>query len=102
MLTVLALIKALPGKEQVLEVELRKLVECTRIEEGCIRYDLHVSRSNRNEFMFFEHWESQEHLDRHKTTAHIQNFRTIARELVDGESLITVWDELDAERTSTR
>lgn len=69
---VLALFTAAPGKEAELEEALLALIEPTRKEAGCIRYDLTRGLGKPAEFAFIEEWESGEHLDAHLQTAHVQ------------------------------
>jgi quinol monooxygenase YgiN len=72
---VLALFRALPGKEQELEAVLRAFVAPTRQEAGCIFYDLQRNIADPLDFTFFEEWESQAHLDAHSRSAHIAEGR---------------------------
>lgn len=73
-LTVMALIKAKKGKAQELKQELQSLVGPTRNEEGCINYNLHQSQEDENLFMFYENWDSKNHLERHLASSHIKGF----------------------------
>ena len=69
---VLALFTAAPGKESELERVLTALIEPTRKEAGCIRYDLVQGLGKSAELAFIEEWESAEHLDAHSKTPHVQ------------------------------
>lgn len=69
---VLALFTAAPGKEAELEEALTALVEPTRKEAGCIRYDLVRGLGKPTEFAFIEEWESAAHLDTHSQTPHVK------------------------------
>lgn len=69
---VLALFTAAPGKEEELERALTALIEPTRKEAGCIRYDLVRGLGKSAEFAFIEEWESTEHLDAHSKTPHVR------------------------------
>ena len=69
---VLALFTAAPGKEAELKEALTALIEPTRKEAGCIRYDLVQGLGKPAEFAFIEEWESAEHLDAHLQTAHVR------------------------------
>src|SRR5688572_24542663 len=68
---VLALFTAATGKESELERALTALIEPTRKEAGCIRYDLTQGLGKPAAFAFIEEWESAEHLDAHLQTAHV-------------------------------
>ena len=57
---------------------LRSLVEPTRGEPGCLRYELLQNRSDPKDFTIIQEWESDETLEAHFDTAH---FKTAARDL---------------------
>jgi quinol monooxygenase YgiN len=80
LLTVVAEIKAKPGKEAELRTTLLELIEPTRREDGCVQYDLHVHSSDPGRFVFYENWTSQESLARHAASAHI---KLLGEKLVD-------------------
>lgn len=70
-LTILAQITAAPGKEDLVRTELEKLVDPTRAEKGCVRYDLHQDNEAPGFFVFFEIWESRELWQAHMKAPHI-------------------------------
>src|SRR5450755_1461075 len=76
LLTVVAEMQAIPGKEEALRRAVLALIEPTRREDGCVQYDLHVHTGDPARFVFYENWTSEAHLDRHLASAHIQEFRT--------------------------
>lgn len=49
-----------------------KLIDETRKEEGCIRYELFQDLKNENMFMFVEDWKSRESHIAHDETKHIK------------------------------
>lgn len=95
-ITVIARIKARHGKESETRSELLKLVEPTRKEDGCIRYDLHILPHDASEFLFHEHWTSEAALARHSESPHIQSFKARAQELLERPTDITIWHSIDA------
>ncbi len=96
--TVVARVKAKSGKEGAVERELLQLVRETRREAGCLNYDLHRSADDSTVFLFYENWESLDHLNRHAESAHIKAFRAKAAtdELLDAPTQITLWQMLSA------
>ena len=48
------------------------LVEPTRKEPGCLCYNLHQSKADPTQFMFYEQWASKEALDAHGKTPHMK------------------------------
>ncbi len=81
-LIVIAEISAKVGAEDELKTHLLALVEPTRKEEGCLRYDLHVNGSHPGDFVFLETWTSREALDRHMQTPHFLTFASGTKELL--------------------
>jgi len=59
-------------KEHVAEIEpmLLKLVEATRKEEGCLSYLLYQDSETPETFVFYEKWQSADHLQNHMKTEH--------------------------------
>ena len=58
-LHIVARIQAAPGAGDALEKEMRTLVDETRQEAGCIRYDLTRGTEDPDIFVFVEEWESK-------------------------------------------
>ena len=48
----------------------KELVQKTREESGCIRYDLYVDEKNENHFTFFEEWRDEKALEAHRNSEH--------------------------------
>ena len=86
-ITVVAEMKAKPGKEEALRAAALALVEPTRKEDGCVQYDLHVHISDPGRLVFYEIWTSAEHLERHGESAHIKAFRATVPELVESRQV---------------
>jgi quinol monooxygenase YgiN len=85
LLTVVAEMKAQAGKEKDLREALLACIDPTRIEEGCVQYDLHESTEIPGHFIFYENWTSREALDRHLATPHLERLKSLIPSLVDGE-----------------
>ncbi|WP_126653773.1 putative quinol monooxygenase [Chryseobacterium aureum] len=64
---------------EVLEV-LQHMVKETRKEEACELYSLHQGIENKNEFVFYEIWKSEEGLAQHNQQPYIQAFGALADE----------------------
>jgi quinol monooxygenase YgiN len=84
LLTVVAEMKAKPGKEEALKQAVLKMIEPTRKEDGCVQYDLHVSTKDPGHFVFYENWTSAEHLAKHAESAHLKAFGEIRADLLEG------------------
>ncbi len=74
-LTIVANVIAKQDQIELVKNELTKLIEPTRKEEGCIRYDLHQDNDNPAHFVFLESWSSQQLLQQHLQSEHIAAYR---------------------------
>jgi quinol monooxygenase YgiN len=92
--TVFALIKAKPGMEEKAKQALHALVGPTRVEEGCLNYDLHESSTEKGVFRFYENWTSKELLDRHLQSTHVKRFLERADQLLAEPPEITLWERI--------
>jgi len=82
LLTVVAVLKAKPGKEGELRQALLDLVGASRSESGCLQYDLHVSTDKPGEFLFFEKWVDRAALDAHAQKPYLQALGSRREELL--------------------
>ncbi|KFF27174.1 putative quinol monooxygenase [Chryseobacterium vrystaatense] len=64
---------------EVLEV-LQNMVKETRKEDACELYHLHQGIEDKNQFIFYEIWKSEEGLAQHNQQPYIQAFGAIAEE----------------------
>ena len=70
---VIAHIKAKPDTIDSTRELLKALILPTRIEQGCITYDLYQNEADPTDFTFIEEWTSDEDLDSHLETDHLKN-----------------------------
>jgi quinol monooxygenase YgiN len=75
-LYVSASITAKPESIELVKTELLKFIAPTRLETGCIRYDLHQDRESPAHFVFYETWTTKDALDQHLESDHIQAGRS--------------------------
>jgi quinol monooxygenase YgiN len=68
---VIAHIHAKSGQQDALRQVLESFVGPTRLEEGCLRYDLFVDLDDPTKFTFVEEWSSREALVKHGQSDHI-------------------------------
>ena len=69
---VVAHLRAKAGKEQELKALLLSLLKPTRMEKGCREYRLYQSKQEVSDMTFVEEWDSDEALDAHLQTPHVQ------------------------------
>ena len=87
LLTVIAYMKAAPGKREELRQALEALVEPTSKEKGHVNYDLHQSVEDPDRFFFYENWESGDDLDAHLGASHLTEFASRIPDLLDESGL---------------
>ena len=71
-LRVIARLIAFPDKVAQLKSLLLSIIEQTRQEQGCIKYELLQNQSDLTDFTFIEEWESAALLEQHLASNHIQ------------------------------
>ena len=82
-LTIAANIIAKQSHIQLVKNELLKLIEITRLEDGCINYDLYQDNENKTNFMFYENWESKELWQQHMNNDHLKSYVEATQGAVD-------------------
>ena len=87
LLTVIAHMRAAPGKRDELRAALEALVEPTSKEQGYVNYDLHQGIEDPDRFFFYENWESDADLDAHLDAPHLRDFAARIPELLDDDGL---------------
>jgi quinol monooxygenase YgiN len=86
-LDVVAHIQAAPGNEELVREVLEGYVVPTRLEEGCLRYDLFIDIDNASKFTFIEAWTSSDALYNHSQSAHI----LAGRARLEGKLAVQAW-----------
>ena len=84
-LTVVA--KLVVKKESIENVksELLKLIEPTRKEDGCIEYTLHQDNDDPAVFVFYETWESLNHLQMHVNSDHYKAYAQAVGDMIEAK-----------------
>jgi quinol monooxygenase YgiN len=95
LLTVMARIKAAPGKETQVRQELLSLVAPSRRDAGCLNYDLHQAKDDPALFLFHENWVSKAHLDAHLAKPDLQAVLGRVGKIVSEPPQITLWEQID-------
>ena len=73
-LTIIAHIEAKEGKLDFIKKEVLALIEPTKKEQGCLRYELNQDHVNPKLFIFVEEWESHALWQQHMENSHLQAF----------------------------
>jgi quinol monooxygenase YgiN len=80
---VIARWSAKPGKEEELKAVLTALIPASRREIGCYQYDLLHNPADPRDFCFVERWDSDNALEQHAASAHVEAAISEAKSLVD-------------------
>jgi len=78
MLIVTVKIQVKPKFKQVCLDNFKSLSKDVETENGFIAYKMYTDPDNENNFFLFEKWESQELLDAHLATKHMQEYFKIS------------------------
>jgi quinol monooxygenase YgiN len=84
---VVAHFTAKPGRESELLDVLHSLLEPTREEPGCIRYELNQEVDNPRAFTFAEKFVNREAFEAHGKTPHVLRFRQQADGLIESRDV---------------
>ena len=87
---VVATIRAREGQAEALLEAVRRLVEQTHLEAGCLAYAVHEDPNDPQTVVFVERWTSEVALENHRVQPHMRDFGRAARDLRDGGPEIRV------------
>jgi len=91
MIIVTATITAKPTKRDEIISNSHDLIKSTRIEPGCISYDLYASTEDEDVLIMLEQWENREVLDAHLKTEHFGAFGMVIKDIVAKEISIVIY-----------
>ena len=80
-LRVVAHLKARPDRIEETRAALIDLIHATRVEDGCITYELMQNNADPTDFTFVEEWTDDAALETHLQTEHINHVVKRADEL---------------------
>lgn len=72
----------------------KELVQETRKEEGCIKYEMYQDENEPTILTMVEEWESRESLDNHMKSEHFQRIVPMLGKLMVRETDINVYNKL--------
>lgn len=81
--------RAKPGLADALEKRLISMVAPTRKEAGALAYHVHRDRADPSLFVFYEAWQSIDHLKQHFEASHVSSFLEDRLRYLDGDLDIT-------------
>jgi quinol monooxygenase YgiN len=84
-LTLVAFLRAQPGKGDELGSRLQALIAPTRSEPGNINYDLHRSNEDPDLWMLYENWTTPADLEAHFQQPYLKAFISRLDEVLQGD-----------------
>lgn len=91
MILVTAKITSKSGDRNNIISKSKDLIESSRLESGCISYDLYESIEDVDVLMMLEQWENREALETHLKTEHFKAFGVAIEDFLDEEMGITIY-----------
>ena len=82
-LTIVAKIIAKQEHVELVKSELINLIKTTKLEEGCINYDLHQDNEKEHIFLFYENWTNWELWQMHMKNSHIAKFAAVTEGFIE-------------------
>lgn len=94
MVTAIAKIIPIKGKESALENELRKMIVLTQNERGAVAYRLHKNRDGSGTFMFYEKFFDDEAWNFHISTPYFKEFAANVEQLIASPIALELYEEI--------
>src|SRR5262245_3638734 len=87
MIYVVATMNIKPEKRDDVLKAARIAIAETLKEKGCQAYDMHISVSDPNKFVFVERWDDRDCLTSHMQMPHFKEWRKVANEAINGRKV---------------
>ena len=91
MILVTAKITSKSGDRNKIISKSKDLIESSRLESGCINYDLYESIEDVDVLLVLEQWKDKEALELHLQTEHFKAFGAAIEEFLDKEMDIVIY-----------
>lgn len=72
----------------------KELVEMTRKEDGCIKYEMYQDEEDARILTMIEEWESRQALDKHLKSEHFTRIVPMLGKLMSKETVMNVYNKL--------
>lgn len=95
-IVVVANIKVRKDVEEKVKKEIGLIIEQTRKEKGCLRYDVFQSSNDPTHLISYEKWQNRQALDEHLKKIYIVNLLAKTKEYFKQPIELTLYKEIDA------
>ncbi len=93
-MVVVAILKAIEGKEEEMAKALTDIIPKVQEEEGTLIYTLHRDMNDPAKFMFYEKYKDSDALMVHSTTPHFKALFKTLKTMLAGEPEISTYKEV--------
>lgn len=93
-ISVIATLCCLKENDAPFQAELKKLLDATLAEEGCLSYEIYECAEEKGKYIIIDQWKDQDALNKHQHTPHYKYFMHIAPALLAGEIEIKALNRL--------
>ena len=91
MIMVTAKIRAKTGERDNIIAKSQDLIESSRLDPGCVSYNLYASTEEDNLLLMLEQWETLEVLESHMQTEHFKAFGAATENILAGKMDINIY-----------
>ncbi len=91
MIMVTAKIRAKPGEKDNIIAKSKDLLDSSRLESGCVNYNLYASTEDNNLLLMLEQWANLEVLQSHMQTEHFKAFGKAIEDILAEPMNISVY-----------
>ncbi len=84
------------GMEDYVKDYLKRMMEHSRRDKGCVIYNVHQSTHDPREFMMYSVWKNKEAFEAHNKRPEVKEFKEkLSHEMFDEQSPKTYWQILE-------
>ena len=94
MITIVAVIKTVEGKDVEVEAAFLEMIEKIKSEEGTTTYVLHRSSVEPRTFMFYEQYKDDDAFNAHMTSSYMADMSKKIGDLLEGSPSIEMYEEI--------
>jgi len=91
---VIALLHCTTDAEETFELELKRLVEASLLDEGCLKYELYQYQNESCRYTIIEEWQDEQSLKKHWDAPHHKHFGRVAPVLLAEPAQVKILERL--------
>lgn len=95
---VLSRVEVRPDARELFVTAAAECIAATRLEQGCLAYEIHESLTQPCRFISYESWETRADIDRNRGSGHVTAFLAAARACFTAPPVIEVVEPRSIDR----